>query len=154
MGNNLIRKAKIQDIKALHALINSFAGDDLMLPRSLSELYDNLRDYWVAQEGRRIVGCCALHVSWGDLAEVKSLAVAKRRQKKGIGGLLLAASLDEAKELGAKKVFALTYVPRFFSKNGFKRIKHAQLPHKIWAECIKCPKFPECDEIAMIKNIS
>jgi len=149
----MIRKAGIKDIKQIQNLINTFAGMDLMLPRSLNELYENIRDFWIAEENKKIVGCCALHVSWDDLVEVKSLAVAKVAQKKGIGAQLLTSCLDEARRLGAKKVFVLTYKPEFFKKFGFKKIKHEDLPHKIWAECINCCKFPDCDEIALLKKL-
>ena len=110
----MIRKAKIEDIKEIQNLINSFAKQDLMLPRSLNELYENLRDFWVAVENNKIVGCCAMHVSWEDLAEIKSLAVQKNRQKKGIGKELILACLSEAEELGAKRIFVLTYQPEYF----------------------------------------
>lgn len=149
----MIRKAKIKDIKQIQNLINAFAAMDLMLPRSLNELYENLRDFWVAEENKKIMGCCALHVSWEDLVEIKSLAVAKNKQKKGYGAAMLSACLNEAKNLGAKKVFALTYKPEFFKRFGFKKIRHEDLPHKIWAECINCCKFPDCDEVALIKKL-
>ncbi|MEK6727068.1 MAG: N-acetyltransferase [Candidatus Omnitrophota bacterium] len=149
----MIRKARIEDIKKIQGLINSFAAKDLMLPRSLNELYENLRDFWVAEENKKIMGCCALHVSWEDLVEIKSLAVAKNKQKKGYGAAMLSACLNEAKNLGAKNVFVLTYKPEFFKKFGFRKIKHDNLPHKIWAECINCCKFPDCDEIALLKQL-
>ena len=149
----MIRKAQIRDIKEIQKLINSFAKKDLMLPRSLNELYESMRDFWVAEENNKVVGCCALHISWDDLAEIKSLAVAKNRQGKGIARELVLACLDEAKKLGAKRIFALTYKPDYFKKFGFKRIKNADLPHKIWAECINCCKFPDCQEIALLKNL-
>lgn len=149
----MIRKAKITDIPGIQKLINSFASRDLMLPRSLNELYENLRDFWVAKEGKKIVGCCALHVSWEDLVEIKSLAVARNQQRKGIGAQLIRASLNEAKQMEAKKVFVLTYKPDFFKKFGFKKIKHEDLPHKIWAECINCCKFPDCNETALLKQL-
>ena len=149
----MIRKAQIRDIKEIQKLINSFAKKDLMLPRSLNELYESMRDFWVAEENNKVVGCCALHISWDDLAEIKSLAVAKNRQGKGIARELVLACLDEAKKLGAKRIFALTYKPDYFKKFGFKRIKNADLPHKIWAECINCCKFPDCQEIAMVKQL-
>lgn len=147
----MIRKAKIEDIKQIQNLINSFAKKDLMLPRSLNELYETLRDFWVAVENNKIVACCALHISWEDLAEIKSLAVAKTKQKKGIGKKLLLACLSEARELGAKKIFVLTYQPEYFKQFGFKRVKNSALPHKIWAECINCCKFPNCQEAALLK---
>jgi len=147
----MIRKAGINDIKQIQNLINYFAKSDLMLPRSLNDLYENIRDYWVFIDKKELIGCCALHVSWEDLAEIKSLAVIKKRQNKGIGRELVLACLNEAKELGAKRIFALTYKPAFFKKLGFRKLKHTDLPHKIWAECINCPKFPNCQETAVLK---
>jgi len=149
----MIRKARIKEIKQIQSLINSFAKKDLMLPRSLNELYENLRDFWVAVENNKIVACCALHVSWEDLAEIKCLAVAKNKQRKGIGKKLVLACLGEARELGAKRIFVLTYQPRYFQQFGFKRVKNSALPHKIWAECINCPKFPNCQEVALLKTL-
>jgi len=149
----MIRKAQIQDVKQIQQLINGFARQDIMLPRSLNELYENIRDFWVFCENKKIVGCCAMHVSWDDLAEIKSLAVAQNRQKRGIGSQLVAACLKEAEAIGAKKVFVLTYKPAYFRKFGFKKIAHARLPHKIWAECINCCKFPDCKETALLKNL-
>lgn len=149
----MISKAHIEDIKQIQKLINYFAKYDLMLPRSLNELYENLRDFWVFKEKNKVVGCCALHISWEDLAEIKSLAVEKNRQNNGIGKKLVEGCIREAKELGAKSIFVLTYKPDYFKKFGFKRIKHADLPHKIWLECINCCKFPNCREIALIKKL-
>lgn len=147
----MIRKAKIRDIKQIQELIGCFARLDVMLPRSLNELYENIRDFWVYEEKGKVVGCAALHISWDDLAEIKSLAVAKNKQGKGIGMDLATACLAEAKVMGAKKIFVLTYKPEFFKKLGFKRIKQSALPHKIWAECINCSKFPNCREIPLLK---
>ena len=147
----MIRKAKIKDIKQIQELIGYFAKLDVMLPRSLNELYEFIRDFWVDEDKGKLIGCAALHISWDDLAEIKSLAVAKNKQGKGIGRDLVLACLAEAKVLGAKRVFVLTYNPEFFKKMGFKRIKHDALPHKIWAECINCCKFPNCQEIALLK---
>jgi len=147
----VIRKAKIEDIKQIQKLINAFAKQDLMLPRSLNELYENLRDFWVCVEVKKVVGCAALHVSWDDLAEIKCLAVAKNKQRKGLGKELVLTCLNEAGEMGVRRAFVLTYKPTFFKSLGFKRIKNAELPHKIWADCIKCPKFPNCQEIALLK---
>lgn len=149
----MLRKAKIRDIKEIQKLINHFAREDVMLPRSLNELYENIRDFWVVEENSKILGCCALHISWDDLAEIKSLAVLKNKQKKGVGKKLIFASLIEAKELGARSVFVLTYKPEYFKQFGFKRVKHKDLPHKIWAECINCCKFPNCQEIALLKKL-
>lgn len=145
-----IRKALISDTKAIHKLINEFARKGEMLPRSLNELYENIRDFYVAEDNKEIKGVCALHILWEDLAEVRSLVVKKEEQKKGIGSLLVKQCLKEAKKLGIKKVFALTYIPEFFKKLGFKEIDKSKLPQKIWGDCIRCSKFPECDERAVI----
>lgn len=149
----MIRKAKVGDIKQIQELINYFAGQDLMLPRSLNVLYESLRDFFVCEDKKEIVGCSALHISWDDLAEIKSLAVAKHYQNKGIGRKLAEACIREAKEIGAGRVFVLTYAPEFFKKLGFRQTPHNKLPHKIWAECINCLKFPDCRETALIKKI-
>jgi len=134
----------------MHKLINRFAGKDEMLARSLSEMYENIRDYFVVRQGKRMIGCAALHVSWSDLAEIKSLAVAEDNQKKGIGTQLVKACLNEAKELGIPTVFCLTYKPAFFEKFNFSRRDKMELPRKVWTECYRCPKFPNCDEVALI----
>ena len=149
----MLRKACIKDVKEIQALINGFAKRDLMLPRSLNELYENLRDFWVYEDRGRVYGCGALHICWDNLAEIKSLAVKTDRQKKGIGSMLVKSCIDEAVGLGVKKIFVLTYRPRFFKDFGFKKIKNTALPHKIWAECINCPKFPGCKEVALVKQI-
>jgi amino-acid N-acetyltransferase len=147
----MLRKAKVSDIRQIQALINAFAKKDQMLPRSLNELYEAIRDFWVYEKNRKVLGCCALHISWEDLAEIKSLAVRKDHQSKGIGKKLVSTCLAEAKDLGAGRVFTLTYQPSFFAQFGFKKVKHADLPHKVWAECINCPKFPNCQEISLLK---
>lgn len=149
----MVRKARISEIKQIQALINFFAQQDLMLPRSLNELYENIRDFWVAEEKKKIIGCCALHISWDNLGEIKSLAIQRNQQGKGLGRKLVLACLKEAKGLGVKQIFVLTYKANFFKKFGFKRIKNSSLPHKIWAECINCPKFPDCQEVAMVKQL-
>jgi amino-acid N-acetyltransferase len=148
-----IRKARIKDIKEIQRIINFFAQKDLMLARSLNELYENLRDFWVVRHKHKILGCCALHISWDDLVEIKSLAVRPEYHKKGLGRKLVGACLNEARSLQAKKVFVLTYKPEYFRQFGFRRIEHSKLPHKIWAECINCSKFPDCQETAMLKVI-
>jgi amino-acid N-acetyltransferase len=155
-----IRKAVMRDVKHIHKLINGFAAEQVMLPRSLNEIYENVRDFFVYVEDggddaadTQLSGACALHVLWEDLAEIKSLAVAKAHQKKGAGGELLDRCLTEARELGIKRVFSLTYVPGFFHRTGFRDADKASLPHKIWGDCLHCPKFPECDENAVIIDI-
>jgi len=145
-----MEKAKISDAPQMHKLINSFAEKGEMLARPLSEIYENIRDYFVIREGERVIACAALHVNWSDLAEVKSVAVAEDSQRQGIGEQLIKACLSEAKELGIPTVFCLTYKPGFFTKLGFTQVDKMQLPQKVWNECYRCPKFPGCDEIALI----
>jgi len=149
----MLRKAKISDVKEIQRLINFYAQRDLMLPRSLNELYENLRDYFVDEENGKVLGTCALHISWEDLAEIKSLAVDESKQRHGIGSSLLNQALKEARDFNIKRVFVLTYEPEFFRKLGFKDIDKAQLPQKIWGECINCVKFPNCQEIAFITEL-
>lgn len=148
-----IRKAKVKDAEKIKVLIDKWAGKQLMLARSLNELYENIRDFWIYEENGEIIGCSALHVDWVDLGEIKSLAVDEKSQGRGIGAKLLKTCLSEAKEIGLTKVFALTYRQDFFEKHGFTVIDKSLLPHKIWSECIKCPKFPDCDEIALAYEI-
>jgi amino-acid N-acetyltransferase len=157
----LIRKAVVEDIKAIHRIINGCSENGLMLPRSLSELYDHLRDYSVVEEGdgdHDVLGVCGLRICWEDLAEIKSLAVREDQRGRNLGRRLVESCLKEADSLKLKKVFVLTYIPEFFKKIGFREVEKATLPHKVWSDCLKCPKFPECDENALIielnKNIS
>ena len=148
-----IHKAHISDIKEIQKLVNEFARKEQMIPRSLNELYENLRDFVVAEEKKKIIGVCALHILWDDLAEVRSLAVKKEFHKMGIGKKMVEYCLKESKELGIKRVFVLTYQADFFKNLGFKDTDKAELPQKIWGDCIRCPKFPECDENALIRNL-
>jgi amino-acid N-acetyltransferase len=193
-----IRKAVIGDIKSIHEILNTYADQGLLLPRSLSELYDHLRDYFVLEErdperslpyhrkqqvsqvpsphkrGREakrnsdsssrrrsgpsenrnaIYGVCGLGICWEDLAEIKSLAVSEHEQGKGSGSKLVEACLAEARSLGLSRVFTLTYIPGFFERFGFKEVEKLVLPHKIWADCLKCHKFPDCDETALMIDL-
>ncbi|MCL6519921.1 MAG: N-acetyltransferase [Armatimonadetes bacterium] len=145
-----IRKAKIGDVPEMQRLINFFAEQGDLLPRSLNQLYENIRDFFVLEEDGQIMGTCALHVNWEDLAEVKSLTVDKEVQGRGFGKELVQACLNEARELGISRVFALTFRPEFFIKLGFHIIDKSELPHKVWNECINCVKFPNCGEVAVI----
>jgi len=149
----ILRKARINDVKEIHNLVNHFAQKGEMLPRSQSELYENIRDFFVVEDEGKVIGCCALHILWDNLAEVKSLAVDSSYQGKGIGRLLVNTCLDEARELGIRKVFALTFKPGFFEKLGFKLVDKDDLPRKVWGECIKCPLFPDCKEEAVILEL-
>ncbi len=145
-----LEKARIKDVTQMHKLINGFADRGDMLPRPLSEIYENIRDYFVVRRDEQVIACAALHVNWSDLAEVKSLAVAEDSQKEGLGAQLVAACLKEAKELGIITIFCLTNKPAFFEKLAFFQVDKMELPRKIWAECYRCPKFPDCDEVALI----
>ena len=146
----MIRKAKLRDVKDVQRLIKLYSTRGEMLPRSLSELYDNIRDFVVSTRNRRVIGICALHVCWEDLAEIRSLAVEERNRGRGIGATLVKACLEEARMLGVKRVFALTYQSDFFERLGFKKVDKSVLPHKIWTDCLRCVKFPDCDEIAVV----
>ncbi len=150
-----IRKAKISDVRQIQKLIELAAKKGEMLSRSLSELYDNLRDYYVYEEDdpQQILGTCAMHICWEDLAEIRSLVVREDYNRRGIGTKLIEASLSEAISLGLYRIFALTYKPDFFLKFGFRTVDKSALPHKIWADCIKCVKFPECDEVAVLLEV-
>jgi amino-acid N-acetyltransferase len=146
-----VEKARINDAQRIHELVNSFADKGEMLPRALSEIYENLRDFFVVRDkNNQLIGCVALHINWADLAEVKSLAVSEDRQDKGLGSVLIKACLDEASELGIPTVFCLSYKPTFFEKYNFRRVDKMELPRKVWSECYRCPKFPDCDEVALI----
>jgi amino-acid N-acetyltransferase len=152
----LIRKAVIEDVKPIHRILSYYAAQGSLLPRPLSELYDHLRDFFVLVENSqepKVLGVCALGVCWEDLAEIRSLAVDKDEQRKGFGLQLVKTCLEEAHALGLRRVFALTYVEGFFDKVGFKKVEKSVLPHKVWADCLKCPKFPDCDETAMILEL-
>ena len=149
----MLRKASIKDIKKIHSIINASASSGEMLPRSLGELYDNMRDYFVYEDKGKVLGTCALHICWEDLAEIRSLCVAESSRKKGIGRMLVDVCIEEAKQLNIPRIFLLTYQDMFFIKCGFILVDKKELPQKIWSDCIRCPKFPECDEIAMIRHI-
>lgn len=148
-----IKKATIKDAVSIHLLVNKFAKKDKMLPRSLNEIYENIRDFFVCENKGQIIGTSALHILWEDLAEIRSIAVLNEYQDKGIGKKLIDRCLREAKALGVKGVFALTYNPRYFIRFGFNEIDKNTLPQKIWGDCLKCPKFPKCEEVAVMKTL-
>lgn len=146
-----VEKARIGDAQRIHELVIKFADKGEMLPRALSEIYENLRDFFVIRdESGKVIGCVALHINWSDLAEIKSLAVSETRQAKGLGSKLVKACLDEAAGLGIPTIFCLTYKPSFFEKQKFRKVDKMELPRKVWSECYRCPKFPDCDEVALI----
>ncbi len=153
MENDLkVEKAKIPDVAEMHRLINAFAQKGEMLARPLSELYEEIRDFFVIKKGEQVLACAALHVSWEDLAEVRSMAVNEEWQKRGLGAMLVKACLREASDLGIKTVFCFTYQPDFFKRYNFVYIDKMELPRKVWTDCFRCPKFPNCDETALIYN--
>jgi len=151
----MLRKATVADVKHIHAILAMFAARGELLSRPLSEIYDHLRDYTVYGDNGSsvLLGCCALTICWEDLAEIRSLAVLPELWKKGIGSALLGYALEEARHFCIKRVFTLTYRPGFFAKHGFSAIDKNELPQKIWADCLKCVKFPDCDEVAMMLEI-
>ncbi len=148
-----IRKARIADVSEMQRLINAFADKGELLHRSLNQLYENIRDFYILEEEGRVVGTCALHVNWGDLAEIMALTVDESYQGQGLGRKLVEACLDDSKDLGILRVFALTYKPEFFVKHGFRYIEKSELPQKVWTECINCVKFPDCGEVAVIREL-
>lgn len=147
----MLKKATIADVKEIHGILSLYAQKGILLGRSMSDLYDQIRDFFVARTSPNsiIIGTCSLHICWEDIAEIRSLAVKEGYKHKGIGKHLVNACITEAKDLGIKKVFVLTYVPDFFKTLGFETVDKSVLPHKVWGDCVKCIKFPDCDEEAL-----
>ena len=148
------RHATFAEVEAMFTLINDFAAEGLMLPKSYSALYEILPEFVVAVEVEtgKVAGCGALHCTWAELAEIRSLAVSKDFQRRGIGGEIVKLLIEDGKKLGVKKFFTLTYNTDFFSSVGFEIVPKETLPQKIWSDCISCPHFPNCQEIAMIRQ--
>lgn len=153
-GRIILRKPVVQDVPSMARIINSYASQGQMLPRSHHKLYQDIRDFVVAIVDGEIIGCGALHVVWGDVAEIRSLAVKPEWLGKGVGRLLVEALVQEARSLGLPSVFALTYRQGFFEHMGFHVVPRESLPHKIWGECLDCPNFPNCNEIALTMDIT
>lgn len=151
--NGILRKAQVGDVLALQRLINTFAERDEMLPRALHELYETIRDFQLIEFNGEVVACAAVHVNWANLAEVKSVAVAEGYQRSGFGRRIIEACIADACELGVSTLFCLTYRPDFFSALGFQVVDRGTLPRKVWSECVRCPKFTNCTEIAMTRQI-
>ena len=147
------RKAEIHDAQAIHDLINFYAQRGEMLPRTMGEVFENLRDFFVIRPGEQLMGCVALHIVWSDLAEIKSLAVPEDVQTRGLGSVLVEKAVEEARDIGLERVFALTYRPAFFERLEFVQADVMTLPRKVWNECYRCPKFPSCNEIALIREL-
>ncbi len=149
----LVRKAVVDDVKSIHGIIELFAEKGAMLHRPEDDIYDNIRDFFVYEKDGHIVGVAAMHVSCEGMGEIRSLAVRSKHVRKGIGRALVEACLEEASLLGLKKVFALTYRAPFFHRLGFRTVNKDVFPQKVWTECVRCVKFPNCDEIAVIIDI-
>jgi amino-acid N-acetyltransferase len=150
----MIRKATLSDVRGIHQLIAEQAKVGAILPRPMTELYSQVRDFSVSvdEETGTMVACSALHIVWEDLAEIRSLAVTTTFQRRGIGGRLIEAMVEEARDMGVHRVFVLTDRIRLFEKHDFQLMDKSLLPHKIWADCLRCTKFPECDEVALVRT--
>jgi amino-acid N-acetyltransferase len=148
-----IRRARTGDAVQIHALINHYANKQLMLPRNLLSIYENIRDFHVAVEDGEVLGCSALHFTWGDMAEVRSLAVDENAGRRGIGRALVEANIAEAREHNLVQVYAFTYVTDFFARLGFHVVAHESMPRKVWMDCVNCNKFNCCDEVAMVLDL-
>jgi amino-acid N-acetyltransferase len=148
-----VEPALVADAQGIHELVNGFARKGEMLPRTMAEVYESLRDFSVVRADEQLVGCGALHIMWDDLAEVRSLAVREERQGAGLGARLVRSHIQEARDLGLRTVFALTYRPAFFERLGFVQADVMTLPRKVWNECYRCPKFPTCNEIAVVLKL-
>ena len=154
----VIRKARIADVKPIHGLLMEWASKEMLLPRSLSQLYTHVREFFVIESReqqtaveKKIIGCCALSIIWEDLAEIRSLAVMEAYCGHGYGRLLMDAAEKEAREMGLKRLFDLTYQVAFFEHMGFAQVSKDTLPQKVWSDCINCPRFPDCDEVAVAR---
>jgi amino-acid N-acetyltransferase len=149
----MLRKARIGDVKMIHRMINQSAGKGEMLPRSLMDIYNSVRDFIVYEDEKeaQIIGVCAMNIIWENLAEIRSLYVDENYREKGIGRKLVEFCISEAITLELFRIFALTYKRDFFVKLGFKEVDRSTLPEKIWSDCFRCSKYPDyCDEVAMI----
>ena len=151
MDEMTIEKAVVTDAALILGLVNELAQQQIMLPRAPASVIENIRDFVIARVDGRFAGCGALHVVWSDLAEIRSIAVDPSLRQHGLGRRMAERLIEEAGELGIAKLFAFTYVPGFFEKLGFQVVEHASLPHKVFGDCMNCPKFMSCDEIAMVR---
>ncbi len=149
----MIRRANVADVSALGRIINDCAEYGLMLHRPMGFLYEHMRDFHVAEDDGRVIGVCGLNIVWSNLAEVYALAVCSTHRGRGLGGLLVEACVDDAKQLGIARLMTLTYEQKFFDRLGFEICDRQQLPLKVWSECVRCSKNQACDEIAMVRVI-
>jgi amino-acid N-acetyltransferase len=148
-----IEPARLADAEAIHELVTYWADRGDMLHRPVGEIYEAIRDFKVARIDGRVVGCGSLHIMGSDLAEVRSLAVRDDLQTKGIGAAIVAGCVKDAEEFGLERVFALTYRPGFFEKQGFRVANVMEFPQKVWNECVRCPFFTNCKEIAVVRDL-
>ncbi|MFS0645949.1 N-acetyltransferase [Siminovitchia sp. 179-K 8D1 HS] len=144
-----IRKAALKDIDQVYRLVNKYAKEELLLPRTRESLILNIQSIFVASEDEEVLGVACLAILGHDLAEIRSLAVSEKAQGRGIGKMLVEEIIEETKKIGISKLISLTYQVVFFEKCGFKIIEKTEMPQKVWTDCIHCPKFPACDEVAM-----
>ncbi len=147
------RRATFRDVESIHRIVNYYAEQGLMLARSRNSIYENLRDFILAEENGNVVGVGALHLVWDELAEIRAMAIAPDYAGKGVGMSIVRQLAEDARELGVKTLFTLTYQPGFFGKAGFHEVPKERLSQKVWKDCINCSKFPNCDEIAMIRSL-
>lgn len=145
-----VRRAMMKDVDAMLEIINEYAQQGLMLPRTKLSVCENLQSFIVAHDGDTVVGVAGLHILWEDLAEIRSLAIAEKAKGMGVGKHLVLHLVEQCRNLGIKRVLALTYQKAFFEKCGFWIVAKETLPQKVWKDCINCSKLPMCDEIAMI----
>jgi len=149
----MVRPARTCDAEAISALVNDHAEKGRMLHRSLESVYESLRDFLVAPDSDGLAGCVALSITGRDLAEIRSLAVATPRQGRGVGTGLVDGAIDQARRLGLRRLFVLTYEPGFFERFGFRVVERERLPAKVWRDCIHCPRADDCNEIAMVLDL-
>ncbi len=146
-----LRKARIQDAKSIQGLINSYAEKGKMLPRSVAEIYSKIQSFFVIEDRGEIVACCSLSIYYPGVGEIISLAVREDKTREGLGTKLALVAIEEARKFGLKELFSFTYAPEFFEKLGFEQIEKNEMHPKFWQECFRCPKYPNCDEVAMKK---
>ena len=149
----MVRRAKIVDVPAMVKLINSYAQKGILLGRPMIEMYESIRTFFVVERDDKIVACGSLSVVWSDIGEIRTVAVEDGYKGLGLGRQLVEALINDAKDLELPRLFCLTYQPEFFKKLGFYGIDKSEWPHKVWKDCINCPKFPDCDEISLILDV-
>ncbi|MDA8191573.1 N-acetyltransferase [Acidiferrobacter thiooxydans] len=148
-----VRPARIADVPLIHHFLELYATKGNLLPRTMNEIYRHLRDFFVIEVDERVVAIGALEIFTEDLGEVRSLVVAEEYERRGLGRLMVQRIIAEARQLGLRRLMALTYVPAFFHKLGFVTVAMDTLPEKVWNVCVKCYKYNRCDETAVLLNL-